>query len=397
MKIKIRFRKNLTYPILLTLFTLIRKINVITIYKLTGFGNSILITYIMFLEEIVSGLILYIYTNKFYNYDKNSLNLKIVSKEQLKNFSVSNFKVFFLLFMIAYTDFVEFILQTFHIPLYSESRNLDIRLRNMLIVFSFVQCYCGLKLPIFKHQKFSVIIVGIICGMTIIIETAIEISFTIYGYGKFFRLLILILVYYFFNSFPDAIEKYLMEYCFLNPFKMVMYSGMFGLLITFIYGFILDYKLEDVIVLYENGKNKFIILIILLIIYFILSAVRNIYRVIVVNIYSPMSRTLIESLLDPIYIFYYYFDKDGHDFEINNKKSPYYFTAIFILSIIVFFFSFVYNELIILYCLNLDHDTHFEVSNRASKIEKILELQQDFPIDVPIDADDSGYFYRIPD
>ena len=171
-----------------------------------------------------------------------------------------------------------------------------------------------------------------------------------------------------------------------------MYSGLFGLLITSIYGFFLDYKLEDVIDIYENGKNKFIILIILLIVYFILSAVRNIYRVIVVNIYSPMSRTLIESLLDPIYIFYYYFDKDGHDFEINNKKSPYYFTAIFILSIIVFFFSFVYNELIILYCLNLDHDTHFEISNRASTIEKILELQQDFPID----ADDSGYFYRIP-
>ena len=163
MKIKIRFRKNLTYPILLTLFTLIRKINVITINKLTGFRDSILITYIMFLEEFVSGLILNIYTNKFYNYDKNTLNLKIVSKEQLKNFSVSNFEVFFLLFMIAYTDFVEFILQTFHIPLYSESRNLDIRLRNMLIVFSFIQGYCGLKLPIFNHQKFSITIVAIIC------------------------------------------------------------------------------------------------------------------------------------------------------------------------------------------------------------------------------------------
>lgn len=392
MKIKLVFRRNLFYPIMLTLSTLIRKINVIAISKLTKFENSILITYIMFFEEIISGLVLYIYSVKFYNYNKNSFYLKTISKEQVENISDNSFKVYFLLFMIAYTDFIEFILQTFYIPVCSENKNLDVRLRNLLIIFSTIQCYYALKLPLFRHQKFSLLIVGIICAMTILIEAFIEISFGEFGSGKFSKLILCIIVYYFFNSFPDAIEKYLMEYYYINPFKMVMYSGIFGFIITLIFAILKKYNFEDIYDIYENDKDKFIILIILLIVYFFLSAIRNIYRIIVVNIYSPMSRTLIESLLDPIYIFYYYFDKSD-DFKINNKKNIYYFTAIFIMSIIVVFSSFVYNELIIIYYFDLEHDTRLEVSERASSVvEKAIELVPENQID----CDDSGYFYRIP-
>ena len=150
----------------------------------------------------------------------------------------------------------------------SENKNLDVRLRNLLIIFSTIQCYYALKLPIFRHQKFSLLIVGIIFAMTIFIETFIEISFGEFGSGKFSKLLLCIIVYYFFNSFPDTIEKYLMEYYYINPFKMVMYSGIFGFIITLIFATIMKYNFEDIYDIYENHKDKFIILIILLIVYF---------------------------------------------------------------------------------------------------------------------------------
>ena len=95
MKIKFVFRRNLFYPIMLALSTLIRKINVVAISKLTEFENSILITYIMFFEEIISGLVLYIYSVKFYNYNKNSFYLKTISKEQVENISDNSFKFYF--------------------------------------------------------------------------------------------------------------------------------------------------------------------------------------------------------------------------------------------------------------------------------------------------------------
>ena len=39
------------------------------------------------------------------------------------------------------------------------------------------------------------------------------------------------------------------------------------------------------------------------------------------------------------------------------------------------FFSLVYNDFLILYCCNLEHQTYYEISKRAYDIEKIRPLQ----------------------
>ena len=39
------------------------------------------------------------------------------------------------------------------------------------------------------------------------------------------------------------------------------------------------------------------------------------------------------------------------------------------------FFGLVFNDFIILYCCNLEHETYYEISKRAYNIEKIMPLQ----------------------
>ena len=50
----------------------------------------------------------------------------------------------------------------------------------------------------------------------------------------------------------------------------------------------------------EKDSSDIVIFSILIILFFILTGFKNIYRIITIKIYSPMTRALIECILDPI-------------------------------------------------------------------------------------------------
>ena len=81
------------------------------------------------------------------------------------------------------------------------------------------------------------------------------------------------------------------------------------------------------------------------------------------NIFSPMTRSITDTFIDPLYIIYYYFIKN--DFKINESKNAYFFIINLVLSIIIVFCGLIYNEIIILLCYNLQVDTYIDISNRA--------------------------------
>ena len=88
-----------------------------------------------------------------------------------------------------------------------------------------------------------------------------------------------------------------------------------------------------------------------------------------------MTRALAESILDPFFIIYGYFDNKS------GKKSGEFFNmAIFITtlscSIIMIFCSCVYNEVFVLYCFGLEKKTHLAVSNYNNS-NSFLELSDD--------------------
>ena len=118
-------------------------------------------------------------------------------------------------------------------------------------------------------------------------------------------------------------------------------------------------------IIYFEHKIKLIYIIICLILYFIFSGGRSIYRLMTNKIYSPIARTLIDCFFVPfLIIFYYIIEKD---FRIGQKgeQSFVFFIHNLILSIIVVFCSCVYNELFILYCCNLEYNTFYEIIKRA--------------------------------
>ena len=91
------------------------------------------------------------------------------------------------------------------------------------------------------------------------------------------------------------------------------------------------------------------------------------YRCVYCNvIYSPMSRGLIQYLLNPfINIYYFIGEKDF------NESLSYFFISE-IICLIISFFGCVYNEYIILYCCGLEKETEEVASLRA--IDEIIPL-----------------------
>jgi hypothetical protein len=105
-----------------------------------------------------------------------------------------------------------------------------------------------------------------------------------------------------------------------------------------------------------------------------------------------MARTLTDYIMNPIFITYYYLFGEDFNSGKDEKKSSYYFAINLFMSIITVFCSCIYNELFVLYCFNLQYDTHFEISKRAKKIEKneeLLPMEQDISFS-------SDYIFHFP-
>ena len=76
-----------------------------------------------------------------------------------------------------------------------------------------------------------------------------------------------------------------------------------------------------------------------------------------------MAKSVATYVLNPLLILYSYFFED--DFNSDGKQSISYLIINIILSIIINFFGFVYNEFFILYCFNMKYETHFIISDRS--------------------------------
>ena len=105
--------------------------------------------------------------------------------------------------------------------------------------------------------------------------------------------------------------------------------------------------------------------------YIIISGLRNSYRVTTNKYYSPMSRALFESTLDPLLFLY-------NTLTAKNDKNPeywlYFGLTIFSLTVIAFF-SLVYNDFIILYCCGLEQNTYNGITTRLYT-EEIIDIDE---------------------
>ena len=96
-------------------------------------------------------------------------------------------------------------------------------------------------------------------------------------------------------------EKYLYEFNKIDPFYSLLFEGLFGLLLSIIYS-IFNNPLEKIIEFKKNKtSSEFTIFTLCLIIYSVLSGLMNLYRVNITKIFTQMTSSAVEYILNPIY------------------------------------------------------------------------------------------------
>ena len=204
----------------------------------------------------------------------------------------------YLIVFASFFGFIEFIMSNELERTFKNcSSSIDERLGGILIIFDAIIYRYVLKFPIFRHQIFSLLIIAI-CLIIIIISEFFFQNINIFlKLGDFILFIFLHCLILFYSSFVDIIEKYLFEFDYFNPFKILFFKGLFGFLFSLIYC-ICKNPIPD-LKNYFNQHSKYLALIIIsFIIYIILSGISNTFRVVTNKIYSPMAATLLYCYID---------------------------------------------------------------------------------------------------
>ena len=132
--IKFALRKNLKYPLQLLIWKEARSILKIIIADLYDFKLSLIFTFLMFVGEFLMGLIVYIYQKTFLSKKVSSTDNKLaqlflkIQKPHMRQ-DDSKSKIYFLMVIAAYLDFIEFIMSVTYLPEYENtSTSLEMRL-----------------------------------------------------------------------------------------------------------------------------------------------------------------------------------------------------------------------------------------------------------------------------
>ena len=358
--IGIGIRKNLLYPFLLIVFIALRRVIEILIKE--GYGNlgKFLLPFLIFFAKFLAGLItfyFFIREKKFTKAGKIT-GLKLVRPKRKRIQVDSHKKIFVLIFVASYLDFVGTLVRKFYVV---ENKSLENKLRSFQIIVSAILCYFTIKIKMYRHNVFSLILISLSSIIIIIIEIIdeqgikaqlmMDLGLTFFsGFGR---------------AFLDTIEKHLFEFDYMSPFKILMFEGFINCCLTLVLFIFSGLPKGELFSLYNREDKEenwpFLLLIFFLLLYFILSGFKNIYRVITIKIYSPMTRALAETVVDPLIILYDLFE--GNDAK--NIKWTYYLIINFFCLIIIVFCSLVYNDFIILYCFGLEENTYSEIRKRS--------------------------------
>ena len=364
--LKFALRRNLIYPLQLLIWNTLRDIESFLIDYFFDIDDLALYTPLMFLGEFLAGLIFYLYQRHFLSKGKSKKPIGFMSIEFIQTEEIfakdNDFKILFLIFTSAFSDFIQYIISIHLSKFITLSGSLELRLNGTYTINNAFFSYFALRLPIYRHQSFSLKIIGI-CLLIIILTEFIFQQYNIFlSFGQFILSLFFIFIIQFISALEVSTEKYLFEYNKISPFLVLMLEGFFGLICCTY--FIFNNPLIDVIKFKKNkSSTEFIFLIIALCFYCILCGGKNLFRVVTTKIYTPMTTTFMEYILNPFYIIYYFVF--GNDFISYGKKNVAYFVINLIVALVLTFCGCVFNEFLILFCCKLEKETHDQIVLRA--------------------------------
>ena len=372
--LKFGFRNKNFYPLMLLLFIFLRKcLEIILSYHPYKDNIDFIISFLIFFSQSLIGFIIYLFYFKRNKDEVKTAQIQISPTKIGKIILIENktyisndskLKKICLIIFASIFNFIGTIIRSDDAVNFGKKEEnnslLEVRVRGIQIIIACLLCYYSIRIAIYRHQKFSIIIISIFLLFILIIELYISEKVI----NKILAIFICTLSCLF-RAILDVTEKYLFDFNYINVLKMLIYEGIIGVFL-----FIFYYLSNDTY--QKQGKNilknmsefdlSFVYFIILIILYIIISGLRNSYRGTTNKYYSPMSRALFESTLDPFVFLYYtliYKDKDkyGGGYWI-------YFGLILFFLVIIAFFTLIYNDFIILYCFGLEHNTYHEITGR---------------------------------
>ena len=171
--IKFGQRNNLLHPFMLVLSVCIIKF--IDDYIDSNFKIGKYFMQILYcLSRFSFGLVLFYYTNYTQKTKEVKSFMGINTKELFKDKSKTDgkLKILLLLLFVSYFDFIVSVIITFYIKGFEINKSIKNRIRCIQIFFSGILCYYTIRIDLYKHHIFSLIII-FICFIIIIFNEII--------------------------------------------------------------------------------------------------------------------------------------------------------------------------------------------------------------------------------
>jgi hypothetical protein len=374
--IKIGIRQNLIYPFFFMLsINLLRTIRVIIQEVTQNLKINSIFSLLTFVSNIIYSIVFIYLESKIVRASKsrNIIGIKLIQNEpddEVVRID-SDRKIIILIVFDAFFEFLNTIRKEFLLalkPPQTKALTLDIRIRSREILFAALICYFTIGTQLNLHHKVSLLI--IFCCIISLYIFEVTHQFQNNYYENFLAFIELQALKVFINIarvFSDVIEKYLFVQNNISPFKILFLKSTIGLILMIIFTIVNEPngEIESMFNNYDKKVLCFFISLFLSIVYFAFSGFNSIYKMYTVKMYNPMTRTLSDIALDIFYFIYYSKKKESGGKSIFSL----YFWANFIGQIIVVFFSFVYNEFIVLNFCGFGVNTHYQISRRASNME----------------------------
>lgn len=359
--IKFGFRRSLLYPGLFILFICLRRITkyILETFVAKGLKFSFLMIILIFICEIIIGIIYLLYQKKKPSSPIKSqfLGIPLNNEYAVLTRPDGNFRIILIVFFASFFTF-EGAVSRRYVTNHSQKDIYDefhAKYRSSEIIIASILCYFTLKNKIYRHHSFSLIII-LIC---LIIVFSVGIISNDHKKDLLENIGIT-LVSSICRAFLDTSEKYLFDINFVDIFKLMVFEGIISILLSSTVYFF-DRPKNEIKDLFDTDRGEFWGIILLLIVYGMLSGFKNVFRRYTVKKFTPMTRALAESILDPIFIIYGYFQ--GNEDKLSN------FITTLICSFIMIFCSCIYNEVFVLYCFGLQNNTHLEIANQNESLE----------------------------
>ena len=361
MIIKFRLRKNLLYLFVYYIsFIIVNYIVDITLAVVFEFEHFYIDLYAISIGNIVGGFVIFLYQRNTVkkNEKVKYFALNLMQKKKKKSVVVGKFKQIVLMLIASFFNVYDFFCASNYYIRYV-SWTQQFIFPSVQLISSTLICAYSLGFKIKKHHKFSLIITSVCLLIYYLLDPLLYYQYIskIQSRHMLFSYFVVI-----FNqlckSLNSCIEKYLVNTYFVSPFIILMFEGVFELIMVLVLtnG---DNPFVGFKYIFETFSTGYLVLFVILVAFDIIFQI------------------------SPFLFIYFFIVERGYYY------TALYFIAVELICIFISFSGCVFNEYIILYFCGLEHETQDLIADRAEDSGNMDLMKEKELYDIKDDIDES--------